>query len=85
MPGTLTPVLAHAGGWDETLMVLVPIGIFAGLLWLANRKAAAAAGNDANRSDGDDAPARSVLRGSLGTTPPPIATRATRGEDDPDP
>jgi hypothetical protein len=34
-------VLAHQGGWDETLFVAVPIAIFAGLLWLANRRAAA--------------------------------------------
>jgi hypothetical protein len=34
-------VLAHQGGWDETLFVAVPIAIFGGLLWLANRRAAA--------------------------------------------
>jgi hypothetical protein len=32
-------VLAHQGGWDELLFVLVPIGLFAGLLALANRRA----------------------------------------------
>jgi hypothetical protein len=32
-------VLAHQGGWDELLMVLVPILIFAGLLVVANRRA----------------------------------------------
>lgn len=32
-------VLAHQGGWDEVLLVLVPIALFAGLLWLANVKA----------------------------------------------
>jgi hypothetical protein len=32
-------VLAHQGGWDELLLVLLPIGIFAGLLALANRRA----------------------------------------------
>ena len=32
-------VLAHQGGWDEILLVLTPIGLFAGLLWLANRRA----------------------------------------------
>jgi hypothetical protein len=31
--------LAHQGGWDEMLMVLVPIAIFAGLLLVANRRA----------------------------------------------
>jgi hypothetical protein len=34
-----TSVLAHQGGWDEMLMVLVPIAIFALLLVVANRRA----------------------------------------------
>jgi hypothetical protein len=33
-------VLAHQGGWDEALVVAVPIGLFAWVLRLANRKAA---------------------------------------------
>lgn len=45
-------MLAHAGGWDETLMVLGPIALFASVLWLANRRAAAAA--DDARSDTDE-------------------------------
>jgi hypothetical protein len=36
---SLSPVLAHQGGWDEMLMVLVPIMIFAALLVVANRRA----------------------------------------------
>jgi cyanate permease len=32
-------VLAHQGGWDEILMVLTPIALFAALLWLANSRA----------------------------------------------
>jgi hypothetical protein len=32
-------MLAHQGGWDEMLMVLVPIAIFAALLVVANRRA----------------------------------------------
>ena len=39
-PGDMSAVLAHQGGWDEMLMVLVPIALFAGLLALANRRAA---------------------------------------------
>ena len=35
----LAAVLAHQGGWDEMLMVLVPVLLFVGLLWLANRRA----------------------------------------------
>jgi hypothetical protein len=32
-------VLAHQGGWDEILFVLLPIALFAGLLAIANRRA----------------------------------------------
>jgi hypothetical protein len=32
-------MLAHQGGWDEMLMVLVPIAVLAGLLALARRRA----------------------------------------------
>lgn len=31
-------LLAHQGGWDEILMVLAPLLIFAGLLALARRR-----------------------------------------------
>ncbi len=44
--------LAHAGGWDELLVLLVPLALVALLLWLANRF-----GNEAARSDGDEAEA----------------------------
>ena len=33
-------VLGHQGGWDEILFVLLPIAVFAGLLALANKRAA---------------------------------------------
>jgi hypothetical protein len=45
-------LLAHQGGWDELLFVLVPIAIFAGLLALANRRAARAQ----DEHDADDPP-----------------------------
>jgi hypothetical protein len=32
-------VLAHQGGWDELIFVLLPIALFAGLLAVANRRA----------------------------------------------
>jgi hypothetical protein len=32
-------LLAHQGGWDELLFVLIPIALFAGLLAVANRRA----------------------------------------------
>jgi hypothetical protein len=46
-PATLAPVLlAHQGGWDEILFVLVPIAAFVGLLAIANRRAARAQADD---------------------------------------
>jgi hypothetical protein len=32
-------VFGHQGGWDELLLVLLPLALFSGLLWLANRRA----------------------------------------------
>ena len=43
-------VLAHQGGWDEIVMVTVPIMVFGGLLGLARRRAAQIA--DADESTG---------------------------------
>jgi hypothetical protein len=34
------PVLAHAGGIDEMLYILVPLLVFLGLQWLSRRKGA---------------------------------------------
>ena len=39
MNARLALLVAHQGGWDEMLFVLVPIALFAGLLALANRRA----------------------------------------------
>lgn len=33
-----TWILAHQGGWDEILMVLAPLLVFAGLLAMARRR-----------------------------------------------
>lgn len=49
----MVTLLAHQGGWDEILMVLAPIGLFAGLLFLANKRAAA---GDGGEGDGDGDP-----------------------------
>jgi len=38
--------LAHQGGWDEVLLVLAPIGLFAVLLYIANKRAARMADDD---------------------------------------
>lgn len=43
-------VLAHQGGWDELIFVLIPIASFAGLLALANKRA----GQTMSRRDSDD-------------------------------
>jgi len=32
-------LVAHQGGWDEILMVAGPLLVFAGVLFLANRRA----------------------------------------------
>jgi hypothetical protein len=40
-------LLAHQGGWDETLLVLVPIVVLGSLLALANRRANAALAQEA--------------------------------------
>ncbi len=37
-------LLAHQGGWDEAVLVAVPLAVFACLLWLASRRAAQAQG-----------------------------------------
>jgi hypothetical protein len=50
-PGSVVPVtspsvvLAHQGGWDEMLFVLVPLLVFFTLQWLNRRK---------GRAGGDD-------------------------------
>jgi hypothetical protein len=49
-------IFAHQGGWDEMLMVLVPIGLFIGLLRLAKRRAErAASSTDSTGSTGSSA------------------------------
>lgn len=51
-------VLAHQGGWDEILFVLLPIALFAGLLALANKRAGQAESGrgleDGDHGDDDD-------------------------------
>lgn len=46
-------VLAHQGGWDELLFVLVPIALFAGLLAIANRRAVRAQAEHEQRDESD--------------------------------
>lgn len=44
-------LVAHQGGWDELLFVLLPIILFAGLLAVANRRATRA---ERERTERDD-------------------------------
>jgi len=39
MATATTVVIAHQGGWDEMLFVLVPVLVFVTLQWLNRRKA----------------------------------------------
>jgi hypothetical protein len=53
----MTPVLlAHQGGWDEALLVLVPIAAFASLLVIATRRAKAIQRARQEAEAGRDAP-----------------------------
>lgn len=45
-------VLAHQGGWDEALMVIVPVGLFVGLLRLAIVRAERADEAEGTAGDG---------------------------------
>jgi hypothetical protein len=36
--GIPAAIVAHQGGWDEMLLVIGPIALVAGLLWLARRR-----------------------------------------------
>lgn len=46
----LSHLLAHQGGWDEMLMVAVPIAVFAGLLYSANKRASKV-GSESDREE----------------------------------
>jgi hypothetical protein len=51
-------LVAHQGGWDEIAFVLLPIALFAGLLAVANRRAARQqAETDGGRRGEPDPPA----------------------------
>jgi hypothetical protein len=45
-------LVAHQGGWDEILLVLAPIALFAVLLLIANKRAAQLA--DEEDAEADD-------------------------------
>jgi len=49
----LFPLFAHEGGWDEVLLVAVPLVLIGSLLFIANRRVDAKL---AERSDDEAAP-----------------------------
>ena len=49
---TAAVLLAHQGGWDETLMVLAPVVLVAALLHRANRRAKQHLARQAQTGDG---------------------------------
>jgi hypothetical protein len=53
MSPALDPLFAHAGGfsWDEALLVMAPIALVAGLLFLANSRAKKLQGRDRDALD----------------------------------
>jgi len=57
-------LLAHQGGWDEMLMVVTPIGIFALLLRKANRRAEALAASTHEAPEASSHDAIEVTGGS---------------------
>ena len=57
--GIPAAMLAHQGGWDEILLVVGPMAVIAGLLWLAKRRltrAERARGESATRTSDDLSP-----------------------------
>lgn len=46
LPIGVNPMVAHQGGWDEILMVVAPLAVIGGLLWLANRRVTAQLENE---------------------------------------
>ncbi len=50
---TGTALVAHQGGWDEILLVVGPLAVVAGLLWLANKRVSAQL--EAAQADGSSA------------------------------
>jgi predicted MFS family arabinose efflux permease len=47
-------VIAHQGGWDEILLVVAPMVVIAGLLWIAKRRVDRAAASRAAETAPDE-------------------------------
>ena len=54
IPAPVAPHFAHQGGWDEILLVVGPMVLVAGLLWLAKRRVTRAERAAASRRKSDD-------------------------------
>lgn len=54
MVGSYGTVLAHQGGWDEMLLVALPIALFVALLGIANARAGRPDGATDEPSDPSD-------------------------------
>ena len=52
----LAAIVAHQGGWDEILLVLLPVAVVGWLLWLAKRRVSRAAVADPSPELGADPP-----------------------------
>lgn len=63
-------MLAHQGGWDESIFVAVPIVVFFALLLWAKRRAEAESGSDDGRATDGGATDAEPAPGS-GSLPPP--------------
>lgn len=64
---TAVQLLAHQGGWDEILLVVGPLALVAGLLWLANRRISDQLA--ATESDGGPSEDHDQVEGSTETDP----------------
>ncbi len=49
-----TWLFAHQGGWDEALLVLGPLLVIGGLLWLANKRVNAQLGEGGDGEGSDE-------------------------------
>lgn len=67
----MAPLLAHQGGWDEILLVVGPLALVAGLLWLANRRISAQLAETDAGIDAEGPEDHDQVEGSSGTDPRP--------------
>ena len=75
------PMVAHQGGWDEILLVVGPLAVIGGALWLANRRVSAQL-ETGERTDADGAGANQrPTPGPAGETAATGQPPATDGDD----